>query len=111
MTKRNTKHKCSYCGDFFTPDYRNRPRQRFCSKPECRKASKAASQKRWLNKPENRNYFRGAVHVGRTQAWRKAHPGYSRRNKEPLQDHLSRKGLVNPEVMPTLVHASPAFAP
>ena len=47
----NEKHRC---------DHRNRGRQSYCSKPACRKASKAASQRRWLSRPENENYFRGA---------------------------------------------------
>jgi hypothetical protein len=110
MAKRTRKRKCPCCGVFFTPDYRNRPRQRFCSKPECRKASKAASQWRWLKKPENRDYFRGPVNVDRVQEWRKAHPGYSRRNKEPLQDHMAEKVTVNQKVKPPFVNAQPPFA-
>jgi hypothetical protein len=110
MAKRTRKRKCPCCGVFFTPDYRNRPWQRFCSKPECRKASKAASQKRWLKKPENHDYFRGPVNVGRVQEWRQAHPGYSRRKREPLQDHLSGKVSVNPVVTQTFVHVQSPFA-
>jgi hypothetical protein len=55
--------------------------------PECRKASKAASQKRWLQNEESQDYFRGPLNVQRVQEWRKSHPGYWRRkpseNKEP----------------------------
>ena len=51
------------------------------AKPGCRKASKADSQRRWLQKPENRDYFRGPEHVQRVQRWREAHPGYWRRAK------------------------------
>jgi hypothetical protein len=36
-------------------------------------ASKAASQARWLAKPENQNYFRGPVNVAWVQAWRAPH--------------------------------------
>jgi hypothetical protein len=35
-------------------------------------ASKLASQHRWLQKPENQDYFSGPQHVSRVQAWRKA---------------------------------------
>jgi hypothetical protein len=77
----------------FTPDPKNAYHQNYCSKPDCKKASKAASQKRWLNKPENKNYFSGPHHVQRVQAWRKAHPGYWRSrsscNKNALQDVLN----------------------
>jgi len=73
------QRKCLNCGDFFTPDHRNRDRQHYCSKPECRHASKAAAQATWLAKPANRDYFSDPSHVSRVQAWRAAHPGYSRK--------------------------------
>lgn len=92
MNRVREKRKCKNCKEFFTPDPRNRDRQIFCSKPECRKASKAYSQRRWLNKPENRNYFRGPENVKRVQQWRKEHPGYWRKSsskKNALQETLS----------------------
>ena len=55
--KRIRKRQCQCCKDFFFPDYRNLNRQHFCGKPECRQASKSASQKRWLKK--NPDYFKG----------------------------------------------------
>ncbi len=91
MTQRVRKRKCKYCYDFFRPDHRSAGRQKFCSKPQCRKASKAASRQRWLGKPENKNYFKGPYQVQRVQLWRKNHPGYwrKRQNKEnTLQDSL-----------------------
>jgi hypothetical protein len=61
--------------------------------PTCRQASKAASQRRWLHKPANRDYFRGPTHVERVRQWRHAHPGYWRRRgarpPEALQDDLA----------------------
>ena len=110
MSKRIGKRKCPCCGIFFAPDCRNRRRQKYCSKPECRKAAKAASQKRWLNKPENRGYFRGPFNVQRVQEWRSAHPGYARKKGEALQDRLSMKASENPDVKPTFVHVQPHFA-
>ena len=80
------KRKCLHCHDFFRPDQRNVKTQKYCSQPECRKASKAASQRRWLAKEENQNYFRGADNVARVQQWRQDHPKYWQRSK-PLQDH------------------------
>ena len=71
--------KCLHCGDFFVPDARNRARQRYCVKPDCRRASKVASQRAWRQKPENADYFRSADNMARVQAWRKANPGYWRR--------------------------------
>lgn len=81
------ERKCLNCQEIFSPDYRNVDKQVYCSKPDCRKASKRASQQRWLQKPENRNYFRGSENVKHVQKWQKENPGYSRRKKDALQDH------------------------
>lgn len=42
-----SKH-CEFCGRFFVPDPRVGNRQRACSRPECGKARKRASQQAWL---------------------------------------------------------------
>lgn len=94
MSQPIRRRKCKNCKDLFHPDPRNTSRQKFCSKPECRKASKKESQRRWLQKPENRDYFRGPDNVRRVQEWRKDHPGYWRKsdgNKNALQDPSSGK--------------------
>jgi hypothetical protein len=82
--------KCLHCGEMFQVDARNRGRQRHCRKVPCRKARKAASQRRWLAKPDNADYFRDEANVRRVQAWRKRNPGYSRRSgrqrSQALQD-------------------------
>jgi hypothetical protein len=86
------KRKCLHCKELFRPDSRNGSRQKYCSLPACRKASKAASQKKWLAKPENRTYFSGPDNITRVQQWRRQHPGYWRKQpdkQEPLQDSLS----------------------
>ena len=72
------QRKCLNCDDLFDPDVRNRIRQHYCSKPDCRHASKLASQARWLAKPQNMDYFCAPMHVERVQAWRLAHPACSR---------------------------------
>jgi len=93
MIRRKKKRKCKHCKDFFIPDPKNAYHQKYCSEPDCKKASKAASQKRWRNKPENKNYFSGPDHVQRVRQWRKAHPGYWRKktssNPNALQDVLN----------------------
>jgi hypothetical protein len=92
------KRKCRHCRELFIPDPRNATRQRYCSKAGCRKASKAASQKRWLQKEENHDYFRSLENVQRVQHWRKEHPGYWRRDKVELcalQDSLTQQPFVN----------------
>ena len=75
----NRLRRCAHCGQPFTPDARNAHHQCYCPAPDCRLASKRASQKKWLSKSENRDYHRGPAAVARVQAWRRAHPGYSRR--------------------------------
>jgi hypothetical protein len=89
------RKRCRHCSALFIPDHRNRDRQNYCRLPECRDASKAASQQKWLDKPENRDYFRGPDNVKRVQRWRKNNPGYSKRKSkidpEPLQDPLNRQ--------------------
>ena len=51
--KAKTTSKCLKCSGQYVPDHRNRKTQSYCAKAECRKESKAESQKRWLGKPEN----------------------------------------------------------
>ena len=86
--KRRRRRKCRNCGALFHPDARNAHHQRYCAEPACRRASKAASQRRWLSKPANRDYFRGAANVERVRAWRAEHPGYWRRGEEPAPSAL-----------------------
>lgn len=86
------QRKCCHCHEPFSPDVRHRESQRYCVAPECRRASKVASQRRWLRRPENRDYFRGPENVQRVQAWRAAHPGYGkrrRRKQDALQDMMT----------------------
>jgi hypothetical protein len=73
-----THRTCRHCRQQFLPDYRNEYHQYFCSKIECQRTSKRTSQRRWLRKPPNRNYFRDPDNVARVQAWRLTHPGYGR---------------------------------
>ena len=81
MRRPLSQRKCKYCQTFFAPDPRSAGRQRYCAQPECRHASKVASQRRWLHKPANRDYFTGPAHVERVRQWRQAHPGYWRRQR------------------------------
>jgi len=85
--------KCLGCGEIFAVDVRNRGRQKYCPRRDCRAAGKAARQRRWLKKSENQNYFSGPEHVARVRAWRAAHPGYWRSHRRgrggALQDALT----------------------
>lgn len=78
---RTRRIKCLHCSELFRADARNRGRQKYCSKPVCRRAGKSARQRRWLEKPENRDYFRGPQNSARVRAWQQAHPGYWRQRR------------------------------
>jgi len=95
MKTRQQRSKCLHCNEHFVPDYRSGARQRFCSKPDCREARRQQSQKAWLAKPENQNYFRDAKNAARVREWQQAHPGYwkntSRYRRRTLQDACSEQ--------------------
>jgi len=99
-----TTFKCLHCNEEHHCDARNRGRQRYCPKPDCRRASKAASQRQWVARAENRNYFRGIENCERVRQWRLANPGYWR-NKRPapestLQDSLTPQSTENQSLAP-----------
>lgn len=113
--------KCFNCQQFFIPHPRSKGRQRFCSEADCRKASKHHSQRKWLNKPENRDYFSGPDQVCRVQRWRKRTPGYwktppaQQAKPPPLQDPLpaqpvditDKKGLFSAPVLQDVLIRQP----
>jgi len=100
---RPERHNCLFCGEIFRPDRRNAGHQKYCSAANCRKASKAASRRAWLAKPENRDYFRGPENVARVRSWRAAHPGYWRRpggqSAGRLDTRLPLQDLCLPQVV------------
>ncbi|MBI4849901.1 MAG: hypothetical protein HY808_15230 [Nitrospirae bacterium] len=95
---RTRKRKCKHCKELFLPHPRNVQRQQYCSKPQCRKASKVDSQRRWLKKSKNKDYFHGPVHVDRVRRWREKNPGYWRKKKDPLQDRFRKNEDKNKSV-------------
>lgn len=72
---------CLHCKAPFVADRRNRGRQRFCRQPDCRAASKRSSQRAWLSKPANSDYFKGPANSQRVHDWRALHPGYWKRSR------------------------------
>ena len=91
------RRKCCHCKEFFLPDQRNRHHQRYCARPACRRASKAASQRRWESRPENRDYYCGPEKATKVRAWQGAHPGYWKRRR-------SQKAVL-PDVLPEQLSA------
>lgn len=94
MAKIPKTHICQHCKEAFIPDWRNRHRQRFCQKPECRNASKNESQQAWL--ATDPNYFHGYEHAERIQGWREANPDYRRRSRAQRQPTLAAGGVPGP---------------
>ena len=90
---------CCHCKQFFRPDPRQRERHRFCAAPVCQGASKAASQARWLAKPENRDYFCGAENVQRVREWRAKNPDYAQgRKRRPARPAVALQEMMNLQV-------------
>lgn len=85
--------KCLHCNEIHRCEPRNRGRQRSCPATACRRAAKAQSQREWLRRPENEDYFRGACNCERVRQWRKAHPGYWRK-KTPASEGTLQDPLV-----------------
>jgi len=110
MAQRIKRRTCKHCGMVFLPDPRNATRQRYCSNYQCRKASKASSQKRWLEKPDNQDYFRGPDNVERVQRWRKDHPGYWRRKPKNKPTALQDSLILQPAVFIGLLSQLTGFA-
>ena len=118
---RSGTRKCLHCHTFFKPNPRSKGRQKYCSTPECQKVSKSASQKKWLQKAQNKNYFCGSENVQRVQQWRSNHPKYwktvqqSIDNKLPLQDTLitqltdmqGKIGILNANPLQEILMAQP----
>jgi hypothetical protein len=100
--KSSAKRKCLCCGEFYPPDHRNVRHQRYCSKPACHAESKAQSQRRWQQRPQNQNYFRGPENSQRLKDWRKRNPGYWRKRNAsapvPLQEVCQEQMAPNEEV-------------
>ena len=82
--------RCLNCREPFIPDRYNEWHQEYCTKPACRRASRAESQRRWLAK--NPDYYRGEANCVRVRTWRAAHPGYWRRR--PRRARRARRGVA-----------------
>ncbi len=76
--KRRRKRKCKLCLESFMPDARHFRDQKFCSRPECRKASKHASQRRWYYSPKGAVHRDPEYNKQRVREWRAEHPDYAR---------------------------------
>jgi hypothetical protein len=101
--------KCHHCSELFLPDPRNASRQKYCVKPECHKARQSASQKKWLKKPENQDYFRGSENVERVREWREKNPGYWKKKKPEKDKHALQDSLNHGNDIISVGYASVAL--
>lgn len=109
MTCQRRRRRCLCCKELFLPDPRSRYHQRFCSETECQRASKALSQARWRAQGDNQDYWRGAEQVQRVSSWRKAHPGYWKKEAPGAASTLQEDSLsqvvdpeqLDPKLIPT----------
>lgn len=101
---RRRQRKCKCCGELYMPDSRHLGDQRYCSKTDCRVASKKASHLRWLHSAKGSEYRDPEENQRRVRVWRKATPGYWRRTvrKKPvaLQDTTVPE-LINSQAFAT----------
>lgn len=88
--------KCLNCGEYYIPDARNRRRQKYCRKPECRRESKVQSQRRWRAQPQNVDHDKGPLNVERVREWRAEHPGYWRKHKRKRSHALRDISKLQP---------------
>jgi len=76
------------------------------SRPVARE-SKAQSQRRWQQRPENENYFRGPENRERVKDWRKRNPGFWCKKRcsiqVPLQEVFQAQAAHNEGVIPKTV--------
>ena len=109
MSKRRQR-KCLNCKQLFRPNPRNLRHQRYCTEDACRRASKTASQRRWLNKAENRDYFCGPDQLARVQHWRSQHPGYARRGTRKQPTCWKAAPGSNPNQVHCILRVTPTYS-
>lgn len=95
--RKTRRRRCLGCQKLFRGDPRTCTQQKYCSEPACRAASKQASQRRWLQKPENQQYFCGPQHVNRVQAWRAENRGYGQETRIAARELQETRLAQDPE--------------
>ena len=108
MKPPQARRKCLNCKELFLPDYRSAQRQYYCPRADCRKARKRESQRAWLAKPENQNYFRDEKNAERVRNWQKEHPGYWKNTARYRRRTLQNDCPKQPAVIEQLVENTPS---
>ncbi len=77
-----TQNICRNCSCLFTPNPKTAGKQKYCSAPECKRASKKASQQKWYAK--NKGYFKGRYPY--LKIWLEKNPGYLKMYRQKKRD-------------------------
>ncbi len=92
------------------PDARHFRDQKYCTKDACRRASKSASQRRWLLSAKGAEYRDPAESKRRVRLWRALTPGYWKRTvpkvASALRETMTTEPVVNEELNAGLVPAA-----
>ena len=92
--RKATQRRCGGCGEEFHVDPRKRGEHWYCAKPECRRASKQASQRRWLQK--NPDYFRGPQSAVRQRDRRQRQGEQKRQRGTAMSQDLIDTQVIDP---------------
>jgi len=88
------------------PDARHFRDQKYCTKPECRRASKLASQRRWYYSEKGADHRDPEENKRRVREWRAAHPDYAKltggRRRRALQETRISQGVDDQDVAASL---------
>ena len=105
--KRRRKRKCKCCHELYMPDVRHFHDQNYCTKAECRHASKLASHRRWYCSDKAADHRDPDENKRRVREWRAAHPDYARltggRRHRALQDTTNLQGVDAQGVATSLI--------
>jgi hypothetical protein len=79
--------RCAHCGCWFHPRPQSAWDQKFCGRPQCRRARKSRNLRSWRKRHPDKKYAAkvrawAAAYPDYWRRYRKSHPEYARRDKE-----------------------------
>ncbi len=92
------RRKCRYCRKLFSPHPAIGNRQICCASDACKRAKKAADNRRFARR--NPDYHRGPVAVKRVRAWRRENSGYWKRPRRRSSDASLSQAPLQAELTP-----------
>jgi hypothetical protein len=89
---KHRKIRCKNCGNYFYPDKYNYIHQKYCSRNECRKASRRASSKNYRQKKSNNLSFR-QTESARVKVWQSKHRVHIKNSKKSCKKDVAKPEL------------------